>query len=488
MRTSRSGSLLSGKLPGWRLVRRPACLPLGRLGTSAVLRRNRLALRDPPCEADLSPPAPEPKLTTGAHSWRPLPAPPDDRLPLLTAPPDDLTVARLRFLHTADWQIGKPYARVADPDKRARLRQERFAAIGRIAAVARQQAASFLVVAGDLFDSHRPTRADLSAACSAIGALELPVLVIPGNHDHGGAGSLWHDAYFQAECRQLAPNLTPLLERQPFPLSRLGLPGGVLLPCPLLRRAEPHDPTAWLRNLDFSPWVDQPRIVLAHGSIQGFGTDDSGDTDDENPPVAANRIDLSALPAGEIDYVALGDWHGLMPVRPHVWYSGSHEMDRFPRAVDYRSGQVLAVEVRRGSPLVVEPVATGGIRWHHLQHRFGSDADLDRLERLLQDRIGPRSNQDLLLLELDGSLSLAAAARLQDLLERLEARLLRLKRRDRTSVAPDAGELAQLTGRAGDPLVSRVALRLQELAEQGGTDAELARLGLRELYRACVSC
>ncbi|MFM7676086.1 MAG: exonuclease SbcCD subunit D [Synechococcus sp.] len=188
----------------------------------------------------------------------------------------------LRFLHTADWQLGKPYARVADPDKRARLRQERLAAIGRLGAVAQQQGAAFIAVAGDLFDSPQPTRADVSAACSAIGALALPVLVIPGNHDHGDAGSLWQESYFLEERAQLAPNLTVLLERQPFPLAPLGLPG-VVLPCPLLRRAEPLDPTAWLRSLDFSPWAAEPRLVLAHGSIQGFGGDDSGDTDDENP-------------------------------------------------------------------------------------------------------------------------------------------------------------------------------------------------------------
>jgi DNA repair exonuclease SbcCD nuclease subunit len=393
----------------------------------------------------------------------------------------------LRFLHTADWQLGKPYARVSDPDKRALLRQERLAAIGRLGGVARQHGAAFVLVAGDLFDSHQPTRSDVSAACSAIGSLGLPVLVIPGNHDHGGAGSVWQESYFQEERQQLAPNLTVLLERVPFELSQLGLPGGVLLPCPLLRKAEPEDPTAWLRGLDLSAWADQPRLVLAHGSIQGFGAEESGDTDDENPPVPTNRIDLAALPAGEIDYVALGDWHGLKQVSPRAWYAGCHEMDRFPRAVDYRSGQVLVVEAARAALPEVMAVATGGIQWHQLQHRFNSDDDLERLEQLLRDLIGPRSNQDLLLLELDGSLSLAAAARLQELLQRLEARLLRVKRRDRTTVAPDAGELRQLTERAGDPLVARVAARLQELAAQGEEQGELARMGLRELHRACVS-
>ncbi|MFY8149725.1 MAG: metallophosphoesterase family protein [Prochlorococcaceae cyanobacterium] len=399
----------------------------------------------------------------------------------------------LRFLHTADWQLGKPYARVADPDKRARLRQERLAAIGRLGAAARQHGAGFIAVAGDLFDSHQPTRADVSAACSAIGALELPVLVIPGNHDHGGAGSLWQESYFRQECQQLAPNLTVLLQHEPFELERLGL-SGVLLPCPLLRRAEPVDPTAWLRRLDFSPWRDQPRLVLAHGSIQGFGGDDGNDSgadsDDENPPAATNRIDLDALPAGAIDYVALGDWHGLKQVGPQAWYAGCHEMDRFPRSADYRSGQVLLVTLQRGAAPEVQPLPTGGILWHQIRHRFNSDDDLQRLEQDLRALLGSRSNTDLLLLELDGSLSLAAAARLQDLLQRLEARLLRLKLRDRTSVAPDAAELRQLTQRAGDPLVARVAQRLEAMLDPASPDppapdAEIARLALRELHRAC---
>jgi DNA repair exonuclease SbcCD nuclease subunit len=394
----------------------------------------------------------------------------------------------IQFLHTADWQLGKPYARVSDPDKRARLRQERLSAIGRLGQVAQQQGAAFIAVAGDLFDSHQPTRSDVSAACSAIGALELPVLVIPGNHDHGGAGSLWQEPYFKEERQQLAPNLQVLLERQPLELASLGLGAGVVLPCPLLRKAEPVDPTAWLRHLDFTAWADQPRIVLAHGSIQGFGAEDSSDTDDENPPVPTNRIDLARLPAGEIDYVALGDWHGLKQVSPQAWYAGCHEMDRFPRSAAYRSGQVLMVTVSRGARPEVFPMPTGGIRWHQIAHRFNSDADLERLEQLLRDAIGPRSNEDLLLLELEGSLSLAAAGRLQNLLQRLEARLLRLKRRDHTRVAPDAAELRQLTRRSGDPLVARVAQRLQQLIESGPEDtAELARMGLRELHRACES-
>ena len=53
-----------------------------------------------------------------------------------------------RFIHTADWQIGKPYRQIADVEKRFKLQQERLNAIGRIRDAARMQAAAFVVVAG----------------------------------------------------------------------------------------------------------------------------------------------------------------------------------------------------------------------------------------------------------------------------------------------------------------------------------------------------
>lgn len=215
----------------------------------------------------------------------------------------------LSFLHSADWQIGKPYARVQDPDKRARLRQVRIEAIGRIGAQIAPTKASLLLVAGDLFDSPTPSSSDVSAVCQAIGKLELPVLVIPGNHDHGAPGTVWHRDDFQRHQRQLAPNLQLLLERRPLLLER-----AVVLPCPLLRNQDSSDPCQWLHGLDWSSLpADLPRIVLAHGGVQGFGGRDY-DRDEEAQAGANNLIDLAALPAEQVDYIALGDWHNLKQV------------------------------------------------------------------------------------------------------------------------------------------------------------------------------
>ena len=62
-----------------------------------------------------------------------------------------------RFIHTADWQIGKPYLRVRDQQKRFKLRQERLNAIVRIREAAQRQEAQFVLIAGDLFDSPTPS-------------------------------------------------------------------------------------------------------------------------------------------------------------------------------------------------------------------------------------------------------------------------------------------------------------------------------------------
>ena len=58
-----------------------------------------------------------------------------------------------RFLHTADWQIGKPYRSIQDTQKRFRTQYERVQAIKRVAEIADKENVDALLVAGDLFDS-----------------------------------------------------------------------------------------------------------------------------------------------------------------------------------------------------------------------------------------------------------------------------------------------------------------------------------------------
>ena len=159
----------------------------------------------------------------------------------------------LTLLHTADWQLGKPFGSLQDEAKRHRLQDQRLRTVRAMAATIDQTQASLLLVAGDLFDSPHVTKATISSACAAIGSLRIPVFVIPGNHDHGGPDSLWEQEFFLRESRQLAPNLQLLLEAAPLVTEH-----AVLLPAPLLRRHEPGDPAAWIRSaVDLSDFVSR---------------------------------------------------------------------------------------------------------------------------------------------------------------------------------------------------------------------------------------
>ena len=388
----------------------------------------------------------------------------------------------MHLIHTADWQIGKPYGTVADEQKRFRLQQERLAAIGRIRDVVHLQGAQLVLVAGDLFDSPTPAATAVLEVLALIGEMAVPVLVIPGNHDHGAPGTVWHRDDFQRHQRQLAPNLQLLLQREPLLLDQ-----AVLLPCPLLRNQDSRDPSQWLRGLDWASLpTDRPRIVLAHGGVHGFGGRDY-EADEEAQSGANNLIDLACLPADQIDYIALGDWHNLKQVSPKAWYSGTPEPDRFDQGEDNQRGQVLLVEVERGGTPQVQPQSTGRLSWHNLRVRFSGDGDLDRFERQLDELTAGRVARDLLRLEVSGSLSLAGHRRYQQLIDDLQNRLLRLRIKGDCEQAPEAAELEQLTARTEDPLIARVAQQLQHRLEQQSDpeseEASRLRTALCELFR-----
>ena len=382
----------------------------------------------------------------------------------------------LPFIHTADWQLGKPFAGVEDPQKRALVQTERLEAIRRIGGVVRETNARFVIVGGDFFDSPTPTNATVANAFDAVKSLGVPVFAIPGNHDHGGPDSLWEQEFFLREHARLAPNFRVLLAREPVELE-----DAVLLPCPLLRRHEAEDPTAWIRTVDMTRLGTKPRIVLAHGSTQNF----SGESDDEEHATQANFIDLSRLPSDDLDYIALGDWHGFVQAGPKAWFSGTHEIDRFPRA-DQQPGHVLLATVGRGAAPRVEAHKTGRLQWREQTLTLDDDDGPQRMNDILAQAILPGGpHETLVKLALHGSVSLAARTTLDEIQESWRARLIRLRLEDAVQLTPSLQEIESLTDRPVDPIISRVAAELVPLLAADGAQGVVARKALNLLHALC---
>src|SRR5699024_8167639 len=102
----------------------------------------------------------------------------------------------MRFLATADWQLGMA-AHYLDDEARPRFHQARFDAVRRLGTLADEHEASFVVVVGDVFESNQLDRAVVSRALEALQAIPVPVVLLPGNHDPLYAASIYDDPAFR---------------------------------------------------------------------------------------------------------------------------------------------------------------------------------------------------------------------------------------------------------------------------------------------------
>ena len=308
----------------------------------------------------------------------------------------------MRFIHTADWQIGKPFRNFGD--KEAVLRQARLTAIETIGKLAQRENAGHVLVAGDLYDTEQPSAKTLLEPLERMRAFSgVSWHVIPGNHDPHRGNGLWDRVTAQGIPANVHLHLAP----EPAALGDAAM----LLPAPLRRKSEVNDLTEWMDSAATREGLI--RIGLAHGSITGF--EQGGEA---NNPVAPGRARRAGL-----DYLALGDWHRTMKVGDRTWYAGTPEADRF-HSQDV--GQVLLVEIAApGAVPVVSPLRTGTYRWTARSEHVTSTGDIDALEARL--RAEPDLSTTLMRLSLEGALPLAARAGAGQRLAQIEAAMFWLE-------------------------------------------------------------
>ena len=253
----------------------------------------------------------------------------------------------VKFLHTADWQIGMRAERAGEAG--TRVRQERFRAAERVIEAARISGAEFLLVAGDTFEHNAVERVSVQAVGDILARFGRPVYIIPGNHDPLSPGSVWEHPVWRA------PNLHVLREAAP-----VDAVGAEIFPCPLQEAHGRRDPTAWIP----AAADGRIRIGLAHGSVQGLPQADP------DFPVARDAAERAGL-----DYLALGHWHSHAEFG-RMAYSGSHEQTKFGERA---SGYALAVEIAGpGAAPAIEPVRTGGLDWVEMARELHSPGEIQR--------------------------------------------------------------------------------------------------------------
>ena len=369
----------------------------------------------------------------------------------------------VRFIHTADLQIGMKAAHVGAAAEK--VRAERLTSAGRIVDAANERNADFVVIAGDTFEDNAVDRLLVQKVADILGKLDCPAYVIPGNHDPLVPGSVWDHSSWQSHDQ-----LRVLRQEEPIEIA-----GATLYPSPVREKYSPRDPAHWIK----AHGSQGIAVGIAHGTVQGVLQDEL------DYPIRRD----AAVRAG-LDYLALGHWHSTAEYdadgATRMAYSGTHETTKFG---ERDSGNVLLVEIDgRGSPPKITRVHTGGLCWERVHEEVHLAGDLPRIRRQIEAKPDADAKKTLLDVRLGGVLYREDQAELLRIDEIVRARFL-YGRIDASALVPrpeDDSWLADLpTG-----LIRDVAGQLRAMADPAATlgrpdyaTPEVATRALMELYR-----
>lgn len=267
----------------------------------------------------------------------------------------------MKFLHTADWHVGK----TLQGRNRA---EEHTEVLAEITAVAQREKVDAILIAGDVFDSASPSPESERIVYRALLDLRAvaPVVVIPGNHDNARRLAAAAPVFAHASV-----NVRSFIERDPLLIETSSGPLRIAAIPWLSQRyiVKAHDlmykdaaemtqrfgarMRSIVTSLTSSFTSDAVNVVIGHVTIAGGET---GGGERTAQTIEDYWVDGTAFPASA-HYVALGHLHKSqkMPGPCPIWYPGSPMHLDFSDKTDSKS--VLLVEAAPGVPATTEAIA-----------------------------------------------------------------------------------------------------------------------------------
>jgi DNA repair exonuclease SbcCD nuclease subunit len=353
------------------------------------------------------------------------------------------------------------------PDEaRARFAQDRFDAVERIAQVASENGAQFVVACGDLFDSNQVGDQVLGKAIEALRAFSVPVLLLPGNHDPLREGAALARL---AERISGDSRLADLVQVLSSPGPHQVAPGVEVVAAPLFTKHIESDPVAAVCQSLEAPPPGVVRIVAGHGAVSTLNPDR---TQPDTIDVPALRQVISS---GLAHAAVLGDRHSTTEVAPAIWYPGTPEVVA-RRETD--AGNVLILDID-GQTVTARPIRVGAWSFLESQFRLDSAADVAQFAQEI-DQL-PRKSRTVIWPQFAGTLTPAARAKLDATIADAEGVFAGIDPDfSDLTIQADDDDLASLnlTGFALD-----AAQELAATAAEGSGDSDTASAALSLLWR-----
>jgi DNA repair exonuclease SbcCD nuclease subunit len=378
----------------------------------------------------------------------------------------------MKFIHSSDLQIGKAFGYFG-PEIANILQDARQAVVRTLGEAAVKSGASAVLIAGDIYEKQQMTQQTLARAIENMRSFSsIQWHLMPGNHDHFRENGLWD----RLARLQLPSNVTLHVRPGAVEIAGNGAVPIFLLPAPLRFTSSMDDLTAYM---DKEPTPEGAiRIGMAHGSIQGFGSDEE----------ASNYVAPVRAESAGLSYLAMGDWHRQMRINDRCWYSGTPEPDQFklpPNTLTSQcnGGSALLVEIKGPTMApMVSPIPTGRYLWHRIEKTVMEDAQIDLLEGELR-ALDSDLSKIVVDLRVTGAVSLLGRKKFEEQILQSVGAALRGLRFDEAGLVlnPTEQDLDEID-HAGFVRVAADRLKIMAGDTSNQSRAHIATLALKRLY------
>lgn len=149
----------------------------------------------------------------------------------------------VRFIQTSDWQIGMKGGGLGEAGPI--VREIRIESIHNVLKYAQEQKVDFVLLCGDIFEHNMISQEDVKKVVTIFNQCpDIPLYLLPGNHDILGADCVYNRAIFQR-----VNHLTILRTSDSVEVS-----DAILHPCPVLSKFTTQDLTGTIPGCSRSRW------------------------------------------------------------------------------------------------------------------------------------------------------------------------------------------------------------------------------------------
>ncbi len=271
----------------------------------------------------------------------------------------------VKFIHTADWHIGKKNKKLGEVAEE--VRSQRIKTAENIVNKAEEKGVDFIIIAGDLFENNTIDRDTIEEIIDILSG-DIKTYILPGNHDPLKDGSLYHiDSWESAENIHIFTEENEVEHNDDV----------ILYPCPLTQKISNSDPTNSIPNVENDDCI---RIGIAHGDL------DIGIKDNPNFPINKKRANES-----ELNYLALGEWHSWNLFEQdneikNTVYPGAPEPTKHD---DSDPGNIALVEINENE-VNIEKENVSSLSWMRWNEEITNPDSVESLKRKISELDCPK--------------------------------------------------------------------------------------------------